>query len=314
MKQILGKIYLVLIVFAASVIYFNGCNYDQIKSKSTTGDLTIEVDEGLYPVVKKEADEFMRLNKEAKIIVVVKTSKEVIADLANGNIKTIISGRDFTKEESGVISANKTEVKKSKIALDGIGVIVNPNNPLRKINYSELKKIFTGENTDWANLEGDNKDVYKGNVKVFIARKNAAIHDIFKEKVLGGAEFSKYNTVCSTSTQMINEIKSNENAIGFISMSWITKFADTLDTSVKPLKVATVDSAGRVGDYVGLHQAYIADRSYPLVTEAFLMSTDFTMSLSVGFTSFVLAYDGQKIILNSGLVPVTQPVKIIQLN
>ncbi len=314
MKEILIKIFLVLIFSSAAVIYFNGCNFDQIKSKSTTGDLTIEVDEGLYPVVKKEADEFMRLNKEAKIIIVVKTSKEVIADLANGNIKTIISGRDFTKEESSVITANKTEIKKSKIALDGIGVIVNPNNPLRKINYTELKKIFTGENTDWASLEGDNKDVYKGKVKVFIARKNAAIHDIFKDKVLGGAEFSKYNTICSTSTQMINEIKSNENAIGFISMSWITKFADTLDTSVKPLKVAAVDSAGRVGDYVGLHQAYIADRSYPLVTEAFLMSTDFTMSLSVGFTSFVLAYDGQKIILNSGLVPVTQPVKIIQLN
>jgi len=69
-----------------------------------------------------------------------------------------------------------------------------------------------------------------------------------------------------------------------------------------------------VGEYVGLHQAYIADRSYPLVTEDFLMSTDFTMDLSVGFTSFVLAYDGQKIVLNSGLVPVTQPVKIIQLN
>jgi phosphate transport system substrate-binding protein len=97
-------------------------------------------------------------------------------------------------------------------------------------------------------------------------------------------------------------------------MSWITKFADTLETTVKPLKIAMVDSLGRVDEYVGLHQAYIADRSYPLVTEAYIMSTDFSMNLSIGFSSFVLAYDGQKIILNSGLVPVTQPVKIIQLN
>lgn len=310
----LNKIYLIIFLTALTAACVDGCNYEQIKSKSTTGELTLEVDEGLYPVIKKETDEFMRLNKEAKITVVIKTSKEVIADLANGTAKTIISGRDFTAEENSVLSANKTEVKKNRIALDGIGIIVNLNNPVRKLNYSELKKIFTGETTDWANLDGDNKDVSKGKVKVCIARKNAAIHDIFKDKVLGGADFKNYNMICSTSTQMINEIKTNDNAIGFISMSWITKFADTLDTTVKPLKIAAVDSLGRIGDYVGLHQAYIADRSYPLVTEAFLMSTDFSMALSVGFTSFILSYDGQKIILNSGLVPVTQPVKIIQLN
>jgi phosphate transport system substrate-binding protein len=314
MKMLRNKIYLIATLCALTALFFAGCNFEQIKSKSTTGELTIEVDEGLYPVIKKEADEFTRLNKEAKINIAVKTSKEVIADLVNGSVKMIVSGRDFTKEESEVISANKTEIKKNKIALDGIGVIVNPNNPVRKLNYNELKRIFTGETTDWANLDGDNKDVYKGKIKVCIARKNAAIHDIFKEKVLGNADFKNYNLICSTSTQMINEIKTNDNAIGFISMSWITKFADTLETFVKPLKIAAVDSAGRVGDYVGLHQAYIADRSYPLVTEAYLMSTDFGMTLSVGFTSFMLAYDGQKIILNSGLVPVTQPVKIIQLN
>jgi phosphate transport system substrate-binding protein len=59
---------------------------------------------------------------------------------------------------------------------------------------------------------------------------------------------------------------------------------------------------------------YIADKSYPLVTEAYIMSTEFSMNVSVGFTSFMLSYDGQRIVLNSGLVPVTQPVRIIQLN
>src|SRR5260221_3304748 len=165
----LYKIYLIILFSVITTAYFGGCNYDQIKSKSTTGALTLEVDEGLYPVIKKETDEFMRLNKEAKITVVVKTSKEVIADLANGSAKTIISGRDFTAEENGIITSNKTEIKKNRIALDGIGIIVNPNNPVKKLNYNELKKIFTGETTDWANLDGDNKDITKGKIKVCIA-------------------------------------------------------------------------------------------------------------------------------------------------
>ena len=111
MKKILNKIYLIIVLTALTAAYFGGCNYEQIKSKSTTGELTLEVDEGLYPVIKKETDEFMRLNKEAKINIVIKTSKEVIADLANGTAKTIISGRDFTAEENGIITSNKTEIK-----------------------------------------------------------------------------------------------------------------------------------------------------------------------------------------------------------
>jgi len=285
------------------------------KSTTTMGDLTVEVDEGISPVIKKEADEFMRLNDESKITLQVKTTNEAIADLVNGKTKMIVVGRDFSKEENDIIANNKLEIKKSRLAMDGVGVIVNNNNPLKKLNFNELKKIFTGAVTDWKDLDGDNKDVNKGKIKTFIARKNASVHDYFKQKVLAGEDYYNKSTICSTSAQMLEEIKSNDASIGFISMAWITKFADTLDTSIKTLKIASVDTSnGYAGEYTGIHQAYIYDKSYPLVTEVYIMSTDYSMNLSVGFTSFMLAYDGQRIILNSGLVPVTQPVRIIQLN
>lgn len=303
-------------IFLLFISFFlSSCDLTTKKSTTTIGELNVEVDEGILPVVMKEASEFMRLNTESKITAQVKTTNEVIADLINGNTRTIVVGRDFTKEEDDIIANNKLEIKKNKFALDGIGVIVNNSNPLKKLNYNELKRIYTGSTVDWKDLDGDNKDLHKGKIAVFIARKNASVHDFFKEKALGGAEFYAGSRICSTSAQMLNEIKGNENSIGFISMAWITVRSDTLDTSVKALKIAPVDvSSGYVGNYVGLHQAYIADKSYPLVTETYIMSTDFSMNVSVGFTSFMLSYDGQRIVLNSGLVPVTQPVRIIQLN
>lgn len=306
---------LVLSIALTAIVTLNGCDYTIKKSVSTTGEITIGVDEGISPVVKEEASEFMRLNNESKVNLTIKTSKEVIADLNNGTYKTIVVGRDLTKEEADIFAANKIEIKRTAFARDGIGVIVNPKNMVTKLNYNELKRIFTGEQKEWNTLDGDNKDVYSGKIKVFIARKNASIHDIFKEKVLAGADFGSGDVICSTSTQMMNEIKSNENAIGFISMAWITVSNDTLDESVKPLKIAAVDPTnGAVGNYVGLHQGYIANKTYPLFTEAYIFTTDFSMNLSVGFSSFLVAYDGQRIVLKSGLVPVTQPVKIIQLN
>jgi phosphate transport system substrate-binding protein len=304
----------VFTIALCSAIYFFGCDYYKVKSVTTIGDITIGVDETESPVIKKEADEFMRLNPESKIVMPLKTTNELMADLLNGDMKTVIVNRDFNAQENEHLTQTKKEVKKNKLAINAIGVIINPANPITKLNYTELRKIFTGGITDWKDLDGDNKDVYKGKLKVFIARKNSGIHEIFKEKALGWQEYSKGDVVCSTSTQMLNEIKNNVNGIGFISMSWITKFADTLLQDVKPVKIAPVDSAGNAGSYVSLHQAYIANKEYPLNFDVYIMSRDFDMNVAVGFTSFLLSYDGQKIILNSGLVPVTQPVRIIQLN
>lgn len=299
---------------AAGSLFFVGCNYDKVKSVTTIGETSIEVDESISPVVKKETDEFMRLNNESKIKTTVKTTNEVMADLLNGDIKTVVVSRDFTPAESEHLQKFKIDVKKNEFAVDAIGVIVNTSNPLRKLNYRELKGIFTGQTEDWKNLEGDNKNVYSGKIKVFIARGNAAIHDIFKEKVLAGSEYGKADVPCSTSTQMLDEIKKDKNAIGFITMSWITRFADTLDTAVKPLRIGAIDSAGIMSDYIGLHQGYVANGEYPLAIKIYIFSTDYSMNVSVGLISFMLAYDGQKIALNSGLVPITQPVRIIQLN
>ncbi|MGH2575647.1 MAG: PstS family phosphate ABC transporter substrate-binding protein, partial [Ignavibacteria bacterium] len=302
-----------LILVTCSLIFF-GCDYGKIRSVTTIGETTIGVDESVSPVLRKESDEFMRLNKESKINQKIKTSNELLADLINGDIKTIVVKRDFNQQEMDLIDKYKIEIKRNKFALDGVGIIVNPVNPIKKLNYNELRKIFLRQINDWKDLDGDNKDLHKGKINVFITRKNAATHDFFREKVLANSDFPKSDVVCSTSVQMLGEVKNDKNAIGFISMNWVTKFADTLDTIVKPLKIAPVDSAGRIGDYVGLHQAYIANGTYPLVMETHIFSTDFDLNVSAGFISFLLSYDGQKIVLNSGLVPVTQPVRIIQLN
>jgi phosphate transport system substrate-binding protein len=221
--------------------------------------------------------------------------------------------REFNQQEKDIIAQHQIDIKSYKLAIDGIGIIVHPENPVSKINYNELRKIYLGEITDWKELEGDNKDLYSGKIRSFIARKNSSLHDIMKNKILGNGEFGKMNVVCTTSAQLLDEVKNNKLAVGFISMNWVTRFADTLITNIKPLKVAPVDSAGMIGDYVGLHQAYIANQSYPLSYELWIFTRDWGMNVASGFINFLLAYDGQKIILNSGLVPVSQPVRIIQL-
>ncbi|MBK7255819.1 MAG: substrate-binding domain-containing protein [Ignavibacteria bacterium] len=134
----------IMYIFVFSMmIFFSGCKFDEIKSVTTTGELTIVVDENVEPLMKAEIAEFERLNPEAKVKIKVAPTKVAKADLINGDTKFIVVTRNFDDEEKAVLEKNKTEVKEYPIAVDGIGFIVNPKNPVKKVTSDDLKNIFT---------------------------------------------------------------------------------------------------------------------------------------------------------------------------
>src|SRR5438093_13772999 len=118
-------------VFVLCSLLLTGCNLEKVKQVTSTGQAAVGVDESVSPVLKKESDEFMRLNKEAKIDEKIKTSNELIADIVNGDIRTIVVTRDFNQSEKDLISKYKLEIKKDLFAKDAVGIIVNPEIPLK---------------------------------------------------------------------------------------------------------------------------------------------------------------------------------------
>ena len=99
------------LLFVVCFLFFViGCNFEKIKQVTSTGQAVIGVDESVSPVLKKEADEFMRLNKESKIEEKIKTSNELIADIVNGDLKTVVVTRDFNQSENDLISKYKIEI------------------------------------------------------------------------------------------------------------------------------------------------------------------------------------------------------------
>jgi phosphate transport system substrate-binding protein len=60
-------------------------------------------------------------------------------------------------------------------------------------------------------------------------------------------------------------------------------------------------------------QGYIADGSYPLIRDVFVICRESTAGLGSGFASFVAGDVGQRIILKSGLVPATMPLRLVHV-
>lgn len=306
-------------------LIISGCKFDEIKSVSTTGELQIAVDENVEPLMKAEIVEFERLNPEAKVKAKYEPTNNAVADLINGDTKLIVIARNLSDEEEGLLQRNKLEVKDYPIAIDGIGFIVNVNNPVTRVTSEDLKNIFTGTDQNWTDINSqdekqniDAKRFFAGpkdKIKLFIQRKNSSTYNYVLDSVLKKVQYSAAAAVCSTSAQMLNSVRNNESAIGIISMNWLSLgLQDTIDTTVKVLRISKIRDNGVQEDFVQFHQGTIYNATYPYRRTIHVFSTDVGIQLSTGFITFLTKTDGQKVVLKNSLVPVTQPVRTIQLN
>lgn len=314
--------YLFLSLLFAFIL--SSCDFHEIKSKATTGEMTVEVDENIEPLMIHLKKEFERLNPEAKLNLVFKPTKNVIADLLNGDCSLIIITREFDNEEKEFIDKHKIEMQRYEIAIDAVAFIVNVDNPVTRLTSAELKEIFIGKYTEWSQIksqdEEQNKDVLKelrgkdNKIKLFIQRPNSSTYIYVKDSILTGIDYSKNSTLCSTSAQMLEMIRNNKNAIGISNLSWLSKGnQDELDTSVKPIRVSKIHSSGRQENFAQFHQGLVFNKEYPYRRKVVLYTTDFGIRLSTGLITFLLSKEGQKTILENGLVPVNQPIRTIQI-
>jgi phosphate transport system substrate-binding protein len=318
-----NKISLILLIIIIAFVYFS-CDFGEIKSKATIGQMTIVVDENLKPVTVQFIKEFQRLNSEAKIEAVYKPTKNTVADLFNKETKLIIITGDLASDDKKFADSNKIEMQRFEIGIDALAFIVNPDNPVDRLTSEDLKKIFTGQYTEWTQVkvqdEEQNNSVKskmngsENNIKLFIQRPNSNTYSYVKDTVLSGMGYDKAAQICSTSVQMLDEIRIHKNAIGIINMSWMSKGSqDIMDTTVKPIRISRIWQNGWQEDFAQFHQGLIFTKKYPYTRKIVLYTTDYGIQLSTGFITFLVHNDGQKVVLDNGLVPINQPIRTIQI-
>jgi len=67
------------------------------------------------------------------------------------------------------------------------------------------------------------------------------------------------------------------------------------------------------GSYYRPYQGSIYDKSYPFVREIFFITRETFQGLGSGFLQWATAEQGQRIVLKSGLVPATMPIRLVQI-
>ena len=298
--------YLMLFLISVCVL---GCGPER-KETPEKGHVTVLVSESVGPVVKQEQQEFEDMYKEATVDIKVTTAREAIVQFFNtDSIRNIVSSRPFNAEEREVAKRSHISIDEYKIAVDGIAIIIHKDNPVTQLRTTQLDSIYRGMTTSWSRL-GWKKS--SASIAVCLPDQNAGEFEVVATKILHGQRYATPAEVVHSSSDMIHFVEDHANAIGMVNVAWLPDYKD----KVKSLELSdpdAPDSLGIRGQFFGPHQAYLYQGYYPLTSDVYIYSRADMYSLGAGFITFVCSAPGQKIVLSSGLVPATMPVRLVEM-
>jgi phosphate transport system substrate-binding protein len=275
-----------------------GCEKPKDAESPTSGTLSLVCAESVAPVIEKEAAEFERLYTKAAISCDSATTLDALAKFGNRETKMVVISRGLNPEEKKSLEAPGFAYSSFALAKIGIAVVVNTENPVEKLNLDQLRGIYTGRIGSWEEVGG-----MGGKITPISLSRNSGAAEVFIQILGIDAGLSPDLRVVTASQDLAGAVAADPSAIGFVGMNW-------LSDKVKAVAVAADGSE----DFIAIHQASVYGGAYPLVLTAYALTTSGAYGLASGFISFMTSAPGQKVFLDSGLVPVTMPVKLIRLD
>ena len=240
-------------------------------SVSTDGSTSME------KVIGALGEAFTEANPDVNFTYNPTGSGSGITAVSEGRCDIGLSSRNLKDEEAA------KGLKATVLALDGIAVIVNPENPVSELSLEQIAKIYTGEITNWSELGGNDAEI------VVIGREaGSGTRDGF-ESITKTADACVYRQELTSTGDVITTVAQNPDAIGYASLA-------SIGDTVKALVVEGVaPSEETVKD-----GSYLVQRPFVLVTR----EGEELSEAAQAFFDYITSADAASIIADAGAVAV----------
>ncbi len=247
-------------------------------SAQTQGQATVSTDgsTSMEKVIGYLSEAYMEDNKNVKVTYNPTGSGSGIQAVSEGRCDIGLSSRDLKNEE-------KQTLEGTVIAIDGIAIIVNPQNSVENLTVDQIAKIYTGEVTNWKDVGGSDGPI------VLIGREAASgTRDGF-ESITKTKDKCKYNQELTSTGDVIQTVASNPNAIGYASLA-------AVKDTIKVLKVENVTPSKET----------IQDKSYKIQRDfVFVTKKDAKLSADAQkFFDYATSKEADELIEKAGAIPV----------
>lgn len=244
-----------------------------------SGNVATDGSTSMEKIIGSLGEAFMEMNPDVNFTYNPTGSGTGIQAAIDGTCDIGLSSRALKDEEvsNGAVA--------HIVALDGVAIIVNPANTVEDLTVEDIAKLATGAISNWSELGGADGPV------AFIGREAGSGTRGAFEEIVGVADQCVYTNELTSTGDVIANVASNPNAIGYASLS-------AVDDTVKAVKVNGVEaSEATVQD-----GSYAIQRPFVMVTKDGAAPSDATQA----FLEYAMSGDVADIIRAAGAVP---PVK-----
>lgn len=247
-------------------------------SGKSSGSQTVSTDgsTSMEKVIGFLSEAYMEENEDVKVTYNPTGSGSGIQAVAEGRCDIGLASRDLKEEEAANLNG-------TIVAIDGIGIIINPENPVNDLTIDQIGEIYTGKITNWMEVGGNDAPI------VCIGREAASgTRDGFEE-VTGTKDQCLYSQELTSTGDVVQTVSGNPNAIGYASVA-------SVNDSVKALSIEGVmPTTETIQD-----GTYRIQRNFVLVTKK-----DTPLSQAAqAFFDFATSEAADSLITEAGAVPV----------
>lgn len=278
-------------LFYVAMILCLACTYLQATERITTGGST-----SVSSIVNMASFVFKKTNHDASFIVNGGGSSFGIKAVGSGKITIGQSSRNLKEKEM----LEYPDIVPFKIGMDGVAMVVNAKNPVKKITKQQVQDIYTGKITNWKYLGGDD-----ATINIFSKEEGRSALEIFlkyfklEAKVIGKGQKKNMVHKRKDDYELGNAhakiVGSNKKVLGLIS---------TDPYSIGYVSIGCAERVAQIGrrihllelDGIAATTKNVSNETYPLRRPLYVLTKGQPQGTVKEFIDFLQSAEGQKIV------------------
>ena len=212
-----------------------------------------------------------------------------IAALLNNTTEICAASRNVQPRELRLAKRKGLIIKERTVAIDGISIIVNPENTIEALTLKELEGIYTGEYTHWNQLGGIDEKI------IVLARESSSgTYIFFQEKALNKKDYSPKALLLPANSAILQTVSKDRGAIGYVGYGYYKNSAGNVKAiAIKQGNVSVMPT-----------YKTIINNKYPLSRNLFFYTTQKSNPLIEDFIQYVWSSQGQKQVQDAGYISI----------
>jgi len=233
----------------------NSGNGSGSSSDGLSGEIAIDGSSTVYPVSAAVAEEFMKVNPEVNVVVNSSGSGGGFKRFSRGEIAISDASRPIKESEVQACKENNIEFTELSVAIDGLTVMVNPENDwCDALTVDQLKAIWEKDSkvTTWNDLNPEWPD---HEIDLFGPDTDSGTYDYFVEEICGEEGSRSNYTASADDNILVVGIADNKYSLGYFGYAYYIENKDKLKAiGVSPTEdlkdaVKPTDDTVESGDY-----------------------------------------------------------------